>query len=134
MQVVAQIFDSLSDNVSLELFTAIANESINSVVLRNSMKITRKQYYSRLSKMIKAGIIKRTGGKLVLTAFGKIMYEVQKTVENASKNQWKLRAIDSVEFSDELPKEERRKLLESLIDNRQLREILSAGAGLEKPS
>jgi DNA-binding Lrp family transcriptional regulator len=134
MQVVAQIFDSLSDNVSLELFTAIANESRNSVVLRNSMKITRKQYYSRLSKMIKAGIIKRTGGKLVLTAFGKIMYEVQKTVENASKNQWKLRAIDSVEFSDELPKEERRKLLESLIDNRQLREILSAGAGLEKPS
>jgi DNA-binding Lrp family transcriptional regulator len=134
MQVVAQIFDSLSDNVSLELFTAIANESINSVVLRNSMKITRKQYYSRLSKMIKAGIIKRTGGKLVLTAFGKIMYEVQKTVENASKNQWKLRAIDSVEFSDELPKEERRKLLESLIDNRQLREILSADAGLEKTS
>jgi DNA-binding Lrp family transcriptional regulator len=134
MQVVAQIFDSLSDNVSLELFTAIANESRNSVVLRNSMKITRKQYYSRLSKMIKAGIIKRTGGKLVLTAFGKIMYEVQKTVENASKNQWKLRAIDSVEFSDELPKEERRKLLESLIDNRQLREILSADAGLEKTS
>lgn len=134
MQVVAQIFDSLSDNVSLDLFTAIANESINSVVLRNSMKITRKQYYSRLSKMIKAGLIKRTGGKLVLTAFGKIMYEVQKTVENAGKNQWKLRAIDSVEFSDELPKEERRKLLESLIDNRQLREILSADAGLQKTS
>ena len=132
MQVVAQIFDSLSDNVSLELFTAIANESINSVVLRNSMKITRKQYYSRLSKMIKAGLIKRNGGKLVLTAFGKIVFQVQKTVENASKNQWKLRAIDSVEFSDELPKEERRKLLESLIDNRQLREILSADAGLEK--
>ena len=132
MQVVAQIFDSLSDNVSLELFTAIANESIHSVVLRNSMKITRKQYYSRLSKMIKAGLIKRNGGKLVLTAFGKIVFQVQKTVENASKNQWKLRAIDSVEFSDQLPKEERRKLLESLIDNRQLREILSADAGLEK--
>ena len=58
--------------------------------------------------------------------FGKIVFQVNKAVENASKNQWKLRAIDSIEFSDELPKEKRRKLLESLIDNRQLREILSA--------
>ena len=125
MQVVAQVFESLSDNVSLELFTTIAHESINSVILRNKIKITRKQYYSRLSKMMKAGLIKRSSGKLVLTAFGKIVNEVQTTVQNASKNQWKLRAIDSIELSDELPKEERKKLLESLIDNRQLREILS---------
>ena len=125
MQVVAQVFESLSDNVSLELFTTIAHESINSVVLRNKIKITRKQYYSRLSKMMKAGLIKRSSGKLVLTAFGKIVNEVQTTVQNASKNQWKLRAIDSIELSDELPKEERKKLLESLIDNRQIREILS---------
>ena len=125
MQVVAQVFESLSDNVSLELFTTIAHESINSVLLRSKIKITRKQYYSRLSKMMKAGLIKRSGGKLVLTAFGKIVNEVQTTVQNASKNQWKLRAIDSIELSDELPKEERKKLLESLIDNRQLREILS---------
>ena len=125
MQVVAQVFESLSDNVSLELFTTIAHESINSVLLRSKIKITRKQYYSRLSKMMKAGLIKRSSGKLVLTAFGKIVNEVQTTVQNASKNQWKLRAIDSIELSDELPKEERKKLLESLIDNRQLREILS---------
>ena len=125
MQVVAQVFESLSDNVSLELFTTIAHESINSVILRNKIKITRKQYYSRLSKMMKAGLIKRSSGKLVLTAFGKIVNEVQTTVQNASKNQWKLRAIDSIELSDELPKEERKKLLESLIDNRQRREILS---------
>lgn len=122
---VAQVFESLSDNVSLELFTTIAQERINSVILRNKIKITRKQYYSRLSKMMKAGLIKRSSGKLVLTAFGKIVNEVQTTVQNASKNQWKLRAIDSIELSDELPKEERKKLLESLIDNRQIREILS---------
>ena len=125
MQVVAKVFESLSDNVSLGLFTTIAHESINSVVLRNKVKITRKQYYSRLSKMMKAGLIKRNNGKLVVTAFGKIVYKVQETVENASSNQWKLRAIDSIELSDELPGEERRQLLESLIDNKQLREILA---------
>jgi hypothetical protein len=125
MQVVDKVFESLSDNVSLGLFTTIAHESINSVILRNKVKITRKQYYSRLSKMMKAGLIKRNNGKLVVTAFGKIVYKVQETIENASNNQWKLRAIDSIELSDELPGEERRQLLESLIDNKQLREILS---------
>ena len=33
--------------------------------------------------MMKAGLIKRNNGKLVVTAFGKIVYKVQETVENA---------------------------------------------------
>jgi hypothetical protein len=126
MQLASKVFESLSDNLSLGLFRTIAQDSISSVILRSRVKSTRKQYYSRLSKMMKAGLVKRNNGKLVLTAFGKIVYRVQETVENASSNQWKLRAIDSIELSDELPAEERRQLIESLIDNKQLREILSA--------
>jgi DNA-binding Lrp family transcriptional regulator len=123
---VAGVFESLSDNISMGLFTAIAHERINSVVLRNKVKITRKQYYSRLSKMVDAGLIKRSDGKLIPTAFGRIVYQVQRTIEEASTNLWKLRAIDSMEISDDLPIEEHRKILESLIDNRQIREILSS--------
>ena len=126
MQLASKVFESLSDNLSLGLFRTIAQDSISSVILRSRVKSTRKQYYSRLSKMMNAGLVKRNNGKLVLTAFGKIVYRVQETVENASINQWKLRAIDSIELSDELPAEERRQLIESLIDNKQLREILSA--------
>jgi hypothetical protein len=126
MQLASKVFESLSDNLSLGLFRTIAQDSISSVILRSRVKSTRKQYYSRLSKMMNAGLVKRNNGKLVLTAFGKIVYRVQETVEDASSNQWKLRAIDSIELSDELPAEERRQLIESLIDNKQLREILSA--------
>lgn len=126
MQLASKVFESLSDNLSLGLFRTIAQDSISSVILRSRVKSTRKQYYSRVSKMMNAGLVKRNNGKLVLTAFGKIVYRVQETVENASSNQWKLRAIDSIELSDELPAEERRQLIESLIDNKQLREILSA--------
>jgi hypothetical protein len=125
MQRVESVYGSLSDNISVGLFTMIAHERISSIALRNNVKITRKQYYSRLSKLINAGLIKRSNGRLILTAFGKLVYQVQKTIEDASANQWKLRAIDSIELSDDLPKEERRKLLESLIDNKQIRDILS---------
>ena len=125
MQRVEGVYGSLSDNISVGLFTMIAHERISSITLRNNVKITRKQYYSRLSKLINAGLIKRSNGRLILTAFGKLVYQVQKTIEDASANQWKLRAIDSIELSDDLPTEERRKLLESLIDNKQIRDILS---------
>lgn len=125
MQRVESVYGSLSDNISVGLFTMIAHERISSITLRNNVKITRKQYYSRLSKLINAGLIKRSNGRLILTAFGKLVYQVQKTIEDATANQWKLRAIDSIELSDDLPKEERRKLLESLIDNKQIRDILS---------
>jgi hypothetical protein len=125
MQRVESVYGSLSDNISVGLFTMIAHERISSITLRNNVKITRKQYYSRLSKLINAGLIKRSNGRLILTAFGKLVYQVQKTIEDASANQWKLRAIDSIELSDDLPTEERRKLLESLIDNKQIRDILS---------
>ena len=125
MQRVESVYGSLSDNISVGLFTMIAHERISSIALRNNVKITRKQYYSRLSKLINAGLVKRSNGRLKLTAFGKLVYQVQKTIEDASANQWRLRAIDSIELSDDLPKEERRKLLERLIDNKQIRDILS---------
>jgi hypothetical protein len=123
---VASVFGSLSDNISVGLFKTIALERISSVVLRNKVKITRKQFYSRLSKMMDAGLIKRSDGKLIPTTFGRIVYQVQKTIEDASTNLWKLQAIDSMDFSDDLPIEERRMILERLIDNKQIREILSS--------
>lgn len=125
MHTIANIFESLSDEESVKLFTIIAAQSPNSNDLRTKVALTRKQYYSRISRMIRVGVIKRKQGKLVLTAFGKIVYESQKFLEVASSSQWKLKVIDSIDLSDELPKEERRKLLDNLIENRRIKEILS---------
>jgi hypothetical protein len=125
VQSIAKIFESLSDEQSVTLFTTIAAHDIYSTELRTRVVLTRKQYYSRISRMIKVGLIKRRSGKLVLTAFGKIVWESQQIVEAAYKNQWKLKVLDSIDVSDELPKDERRKLLDNLIENRYMREILS---------
>jgi hypothetical protein len=125
VQAVAKIFESLSDEQSVILFTTIATGDINSIELRNKVSLTRKQYYSRLSRMIRVGLIRRRSGKLVVTAFGKIVFRSQKIVENANNNQWKLKVLDSIDVSEELPREERRKLLDNLIENKQLKEILS---------
>ena len=121
----AKVLKSISDDESLELFRFIANNDSDSESLRNRTKMTRKQYYSRMSRLMKAGLVKRKNGKHNLTAFGRVIYDTQITIENAINNYWKLKAIDSLEMSDDLPVEERKKLIDNLIENNGIREILA---------
>lgn len=120
----ASVLRAIADDKSLELFGTVAQETIDSKNLKSKIKLTRKQYYSRLSRMTRAGLVRRKNGKYVLTTFGKIVYESKITVENALNNYWKLKAIDSLETSNELPKEERQKLIETLLDNQGLKAVI----------
>jgi hypothetical protein len=131
VQSVANIFNSLSDEQSVMLFTIIATKSISSVELRSKISLTRKQYYSKLSRMVRVGLIKRRSGKLVVTALGKIVYELQKVVQDAYNNHWKLKVLDSIEMSEELPREERKKLMDNLIEDSRLKQILSEHQGMK---
>jgi predicted transcriptional regulator len=130
-QTAASVLRSISDDKSLELFRTVALETIDSKNLKSRTRLTRKQYYSRLSRMTRTGLVRKKSGKYILTTFGKIVYESQLTVENALNNYWKLKAIDSLETSNELPKEEQQKLIETLLDNREIKEILVRGSSLE---
>jgi predicted transcriptional regulator len=120
----ASVLKAIADDKSLELFGTVAQETIDSRNLKSKIKLTRKQYYSRLSRMTRAGLVRRKEGKYILTTFGKIVYESKVTVENALNNYWKLKAIDSLETSNELPKEERQKLIETLLDNQGLKAVI----------
>jgi hypothetical protein len=39
--------------------------------------LSRKQYYARLSKLIKVGLVKRVNGRYLLTHFGIVIYDLQ---------------------------------------------------------
>jgi predicted transcriptional regulator len=126
-QTVATILRTIADDKSLELFKTIAQGTIDSESLKTKTKLTRKQYYSRLSRMTRAGLVRKKSGKYLLTAFGKIAYDSQATVDLALASYWKLRAIDSLEMSNELPKEEQQKLIDALLDNQEIKGILVKG-------
>jgi predicted transcriptional regulator len=123
----ADVINAISNEQSLDLFKAIAiTKDSTTDIFRKKIKLTRKQYYSRMSRMIKTGLIKRKNGKYFLTSLGKIVYEAQAMIENALNDYWKLKAIDSLEgaLNMELPTEERSKILDTLIDNHHIKEIL----------
>ncbi len=120
------ILRAISDDKSIVLFNTIALASGGDILI-SSLKLTRKQYYSRISALIKAELIKRQNGKYFLTSFGKIVYDFQAKVGHAVTNYWKLKAIDSFEISaaiDRVSKDEYSKIINSLIDNQEIKKIL----------
>ena len=125
---VANVLRSIYDNMSLRLFKSIATSNgEKGEDLLEKTKITRKQYYSRLSNLTKAGLIKRKHGRYSVTAFGKVVYDSEIAIENAFNIYWKLRAIDSIGISNELPKEEYSKIVDALIDNYEIKDMLIKG-------
>ena len=124
---VADVLRSISDKKSLELFriVVLTNSQPDTAadVLITKTNLTRRQYYSRMSKLTKAGLIKRKNGIHNLTALGKVVYNTQLKIENAVNNYWKLKAIDSLEDSTLSPTE-RKKLIDNLLDNQEIKDIL----------
>ena len=125
---VVEILEAISDVKSLKLFNTIATKGGNSEDLSEQLKLSRKEYYSRMSRLMKTGMVKRKNGKHFLTAFGKIVYDAQVTVKKAVESYWKLKAIDSIDLSDEITVKERDKLIQTLLDDVEIREILSKHA------
>lgn len=72
------------------LFNSIA-KGIDYCVLP-AKSLSRKMYYTRLSKLIKADLIERKNGKYVLTLFGNVIYEIQEGFDIALREQMKLRS------------------------------------------
>ncbi len=73
-----EILDSIKDAKSLRLLNSIAKgEQSDTEDLSTPLNISRKEYYLRMSKFVKAGIVTRRQGKYMLTSFGKVIYELQ---------------------------------------------------------
>jgi predicted transcriptional regulator len=121
---VANILNAISDDKSLVLFKTIAIDGSDFLI--SKVNLSCKQYYSRISNLIKSDLISRKNKRYFLTSFGKIVYDAQKRIEMAAEDHWKLKAIDSIERSDNrgLPAEEFKKIIDNLIKNQQIKDIL----------
>ena len=124
---VADVLKKISDDKTLTLFNSIAVSNGDKYNHLREMSLTPKQYYSRLSGLMAAGLIRRKNGKYSLTLIGKIVYDVQINIGKALSYYWKLKAIESIEMSSpgaRLPKEELTQLIETLIDNHFIKDFL----------
>jgi hypothetical protein len=120
---VSGTLSAISNDKSLVLFNTIALANGDSSILISRLNLTRKQYYSRMSDLTNAGVIRRKNGKYFLTSFGKVVYEAQELIGKAVQFYSKLQAIDSIE-TPEFPAAELSKIIDGLITNSKIKEIL----------
>ena len=122
---ICNVLRSISDDKALALFNIIALAHGTAKVPINRLKLTKKQYYSRMSAMINSGLVARRNGKYTLTSFGKVVYEAHALVGKAYQSYWKLKAIDAIDSSvSSLASEERDRFITSLLTDNHLKEIL----------
>ena len=123
---IVDILKSISDDKGLLLFNTIALANGESEIQIRRIGLTSKQFYSRISKLTKADLIKRKYGRYSLTVLGRVVYEAHTTIGKALMYYWKLKAIESIETSPsvKLPKDDLAKLVDTLIDNQQIKDIV----------
>lgn len=74
---VSDILRTISDSKSLRLVSILAANDRESEDLITTVGISRKEYYSRIVRLVDAGLIKKVGRVYNLSYFGRIIYEAQ---------------------------------------------------------
>jgi nanoRNase/pAp phosphatase (c-di-AMP/oligoRNAs hydrolase) len=121
---ISNVLETISNDKSYSVFEMVSNANSNGEIIQSKLALTRKQYYSKMSAIMKAGLIKRQSGRYYLTSFGKVIYCCTAIAKKALDNYYNLKAIEVTEannFSDE----EIGNLIDTLIDNQQVKEFLA---------
>jgi len=125
---VCDTLSAISNDKSFVLFNTIALAYGNTDLPIIRLKLTRRQYYSRMARLASAGLIIRKKGNFFLSSFCRLVYDEQLRIGKAVENYWKLKAIDSFDMSSacpQLPTEEYNRVVDTLMDgNDEIKNII----------
>ncbi len=132
---IEDVLKALSDNKALVLFNTIAlsdvdnNNDVSNQISIRKLGLTRKQYYSRLSRLTETGLIRKQNGRYSLTLLGHMIYDIHITTCKVLSYHWKLKAIESIQMSVpgcvRLPEEEFSKVVDSLISDYKIKDMVT---------
>lgn len=121
---IADVINAISDDKALTIFNTVALSAGKTDILISTLGLTRKQFYSKMERLTRHGLLVRRNGRYYLTILGKVVYELQSILGVALDNYWKLKAIDSLQTPDGVPAHELNKLIDSLLENTVLKNIV----------
>ena len=123
MVTTSEIFNILSDSNTLTLFNAIASKSAQELIPK--LNITDKQYCLIISSLEDVGLVRKKDDMVFLTSLGKVFYYFYTKLSIAMDNSWKLKCIDILEESDNVPRTEVNHIINTIIADNIIREILT---------
>jgi predicted transcriptional regulator len=125
---VPSILKKISDAKTRTILNSIADSNYYKYVSLRRANLTRKQYYSRISGLLQAGLIVRKKRKYSLTTLGRVVTEAQSFIGEALSYYGQLKTIESAEPSATNgaghQKEQLTQLINSLLDNPRLKDFV----------
>lgn len=119
-----RVLDAINDDISISMVEIILNNSENtSDTLIEKLKLTHRQYYFRIVKLLKTGIVGSKSKKYFITSFGKLIYHAHSKIVIAVAHLSTLRIIDVIMDMD-ISGDDYRNAIGELIQEAELKNIL----------
>ena len=131
------VLRALANPIGLKLFKLIATNAtstdssqvITSDFLNSQTKVTRKQFYSNMSRLVnKTGLIFKKSGRYTLSNYGKVVFQGLDIINRGSECFWALKALDKNEISSAgIPAEQMLEISARLIEDEDIRMMIVSG-------
>ena len=79
--------------------SACTKNDLTSKNIMDELNLTRRQFNFRISRLMVGKLVKKINNKYSLTEFGEEAYNAIKIIENATRVQATLKAVDIIKFS-----------------------------------
>jgi len=122
MTTLVDILSLIAERKCSIIFRTIGELEVPAELQITRLNMTRKQFYSRISQLLKNDLIKKIHGKYELTLFGRVVFGIENKIQHSIDNYWKLKAIETLDES--LPEIEKTKLINSIVDDPLIRDLL----------
>lgn len=111
LDLAANVLSSLASNDSIQIFLACGKGIDSSTKAMKELGITQKRYYTRLRKLIDAGLVWKKRGRYVQTMLGTVCLELVETLFEAVKERNQLKLADKLVESELFSQNEAKKLV-----------------------
>lgn len=120
------VLEAISDHLCMDILTAIFNKVTNPDDLMQILNIGYKEYYSRSSRLARLGLIGRKNGGIILTSFGRVVYNAQLKIANAFSYSSELTMIDAIRSHSGMPEDEQKEIIDKIIKDSELKKLVAA--------
>jgi predicted transcriptional regulator len=120
-----EVLKVLSDDIALRIFSQVKKEVMTSEDLINSLNLSKKQYYTRASRLLNASLIRKNRETYTLTSLGKLVYEAHSKISKASRDAWKLNVLDTLASNNEILEDEYKSVTDKLIDDPEIKKLVN---------
>ena len=121
-----EIFSILSDRISRNIikstYSGLRVSSSNYIG-----KISKKQFYVRLRRLRKAGLIEKRDNFYRTTTLGTLIYNGHiKTLDDALANFWQLKLIDVLRTRNDFPSHQKEIVIDEILKGSNLKDIVNS--------